>query len=96
MAGCLRRGERPGDDKDITKGMLVFAVAVFVNKPGIFLEGGSGVGRVTRPGLAVKPGESAINPGAPETDAPGLGSPLSTGKGNSCDLDHPPGRGVGP
>jgi cobalt-precorrin-5B (C1)-methyltransferase len=52
----------PGDDKDITRGMLIFAQAVYVDEPGVFLEGGAGVGRVTRPGLAVKPGESAINP----------------------------------
>lgn len=52
----------PGDDKDITRDMLIFAEACWTDGPGVSLEGGCGVGRVTREGLAVPPGDWAINP----------------------------------
>ena len=51
-----------GDDPDITNGAKVFAEARFSGQPGITLKGGKGVGRVTKPGLAVAVGEWAINP----------------------------------
>ena len=51
-----------GDDPDITNGAKVFAEVRFSDQPGIILKGGKGVGRVTKPGLAVAVGEWAINP----------------------------------
>src|SRR3989339_397478 len=51
-----------GDDPDITNGAKFFAEARFSEQPGIILKGGKGVGRVTKPGLAVAVGEWAINP----------------------------------
>lgn len=51
-----------GDDPDSTDGVLVMAEAAFSPKPGIRINGGEGVGRVTRPGLPCKIGEAAINP----------------------------------
>ena len=51
-----------GDDPDITNGAKIFAEAIFSGQPGIILKGGKGVGRVTKPGLAVAVGEWAINP----------------------------------
>jgi len=51
-----------GDDPDSTDGVLVMAEASFSAKPGIRIEGGEGVGRVTKPGLPCKVGEAAINP----------------------------------
>jgi cobalt-precorrin-5B (C1)-methyltransferase len=59
IAGILKDA---GDDKDITNGVTVVAHVRFTEKPGITIRGGEGVGRVTRPGLSVKVGESAINP----------------------------------
>lgn len=50
-----------GDDPDVTHGLLVGARAVFADK-GLKICAGPGVGTVTRPGLAVQPGEPAINP----------------------------------
>lgn len=49
-----------GDDPDCTDGMLIFAEVTFADK-GISLEGGEGVGRVTRAGLEQPVGEAAIN-----------------------------------
>lgn len=50
-----------GDDPDVTNGMKIF-VKVEKTEAGFFLDGGEGVGRVSKPGLACKVGEAAINP----------------------------------
>ncbi len=53
-----------GDDPDVTNKAEIVAAVGF--EPGgeltIEVDGGEGVGRVTRPGLAVSPGRAAINP----------------------------------
>jgi cobalt-precorrin-5B (C1)-methyltransferase len=52
-----------GDDPDVTHGALV--VATVRHGPpgsGVTFRAGAGVGTVTRPGLAIAPGEPAINP----------------------------------
>ncbi|MGC2397782.1 MAG: cobalt-precorrin-5B (C(1))-methyltransferase, partial [Rhodomicrobium sp.] len=52
-----------GDDPDITHGALVKAtVRRGAPGDGIVFRAGDGVGTVTRPGLALSPGEPAINP----------------------------------
>lgn len=62
-ADCVRCAVRKdaGDDPDITHGILVYA-AVSRIPAGIVIDGGEGVGRVTRPGLAQPVGTAAINP----------------------------------
>lgn len=61
-ARCAVRKDS-GDDPDVTDGMLIFAEAYFRDEPGVGISGGTGIGRVTRKGLPVPPGEWAINPG---------------------------------
>ena len=52
-----------GDDPDVTHGALIVAqVAPGVAGAGITFHAGSGVGKVTKPGLPIPPGEPAINP----------------------------------
>ena len=51
-----------GDDPDDTNGILVFAKVEKFSEPGVHIEGGVGVGRVTKPGLACAQGGPAINP----------------------------------
>lgn len=51
-----------GDDPDVTHGLAIVADVFPVPAPGVEITGGRGVGRVTKPGLAVPPGEYAINP----------------------------------
>lgn len=51
-----------GDDSDTTSGLLVYASAEKTSTPGILIDGGIGVGRVTKPGLSQQIGEAAINP----------------------------------
>ena len=50
-----------GDDPDITHGALIFARAEKSPEAGVQVDGGEGVGRVTRPGLDQPIGEAAIN-----------------------------------
>jgi len=51
-----------GDDPDATHGALILSTVRWKDEPGIELDGGIGVGRVTKPGLPVAVGEAAINP----------------------------------
>lgn len=50
-----------GDDPDVTDGVLVWARVMLASDPGVRVEGGAGVGRVTRPGLDQPVGAAAIN-----------------------------------
>ena len=50
-----------GDDPDITSGTLIFAEVSRRDQPGIFIDGGFGVGRVTKRGLDQPVGNAAIN-----------------------------------
>lgn len=49
-----------GDDKDITNGILIYA-AVSKTEKGIVIDGGTGVGRVTKKGMDQPVGAAAIN-----------------------------------
>ena len=49
-----------GDDPDATNGILVYATVSRISS-GIVIDGGTGVGRVTRPGLEQPVGTAAIN-----------------------------------
>jgi len=52
-----------GDDPDVTDGALIEATVRLSALPGVRIDGGAGVGRVTKPGLKVPVGQAAINPG---------------------------------
>ena len=59
-AACAVRKDG-GDDPDVTDGALIFARVERTDPPGIIIDGGEGVGRVTLPGLDQPVGEAAIN-----------------------------------
>ncbi|MCC8076329.1 MAG: cobalt-precorrin-5B (C(1))-methyltransferase CbiD [Clostridiales bacterium] len=63
LKDCARCAVRKdaGDDPDITDGVLVWATVERTEAPGVTIDGGEGVGRVTRPGLDQPPGAAAIN-----------------------------------
>ncbi|MCD7843434.1 MAG: cobalt-precorrin-5B (C(1))-methyltransferase CbiD [Clostridiales bacterium] len=63
LESCARCAVRKdaGDDPDITDGVLVWATVERTEAPGVTIDGGEGVGRVTRPGLDQPPGAAAIN-----------------------------------
>ena len=50
-----------GDDIDATNGILIFASVKLKDEEGIDIDGGEGVGRVTKPGLDQPVGNAAIN-----------------------------------
>ena len=50
-----------GDDPDVTRGTLIFAAVKRSDKSGVTIDGGEGVGRVTKPGLDQPVGAAAIN-----------------------------------
>ena len=50
-----------GDDADVTHGTLVLAAVTRIPEPGVLIDGGEGVGRVTKPGLDQPVGAAAIN-----------------------------------
>jgi cobalt-precorrin-5B (C1)-methyltransferase len=66
---CFREGgsvscavrKDSGDDPDITNHTLIYAEAALSATPGIRIDGGEGVGRVTKPGLDQPVGNAAIN-----------------------------------
>ncbi|MGP7817188.1 cobalt-precorrin-5B (C(1))-methyltransferase [Niallia sp. 01092] len=51
-----------GDDPDATHGALIISAVSWSDNTGIVIDGGKGVGRVTKEGLPVEVGEAAINP----------------------------------
>lgn len=51
-----------GDDPDMTNGMKIYAHLTKRDDNLITIEGGLGIGKVTKPGLSVEIGKSAINP----------------------------------
>ncbi len=50
-----------GDDPDITNGILITAEVAAMEDPGIIIDGGTGIGRITKPGLDQPVGAAAIN-----------------------------------
>lgn len=66
---CQRDGEAvscavrkdAGDDPDVTDGILIYAAVSRRKDDSIFIDGGRGVGRVTKPGLDQPVGNAAIN-----------------------------------
>ena len=60
MVSCAVRKDG-GDDPDMTNQMLIYATVRKSPESGIFIDGGPGVGRVTRPGLEQPVGNAAIN-----------------------------------
>ncbi|QDX93039.1 cobalt-precorrin-5B (C(1))-methyltransferase [Brevibacillus laterosporus] len=57
--GIIKDG---GDDPDATHKALILSRVSWHDDSGIHLDGGVGVGRVTKPGLPIPVGEAAINP----------------------------------
>jgi len=51
-----------GDDPDVTNGALIRASVAWSGGDDIEFSAGEGMGTVTKPGLAIPPGEPAINP----------------------------------
>lgn len=80
-----------GDDPDITDGARIEATVRL--QPGeIVVRGGRGVGVVTKPGLAVPPGQPAINPGPLQMIRDNVSGVLSSGNGAEVVISVPEGE----
>ena len=80
-----------GDDPDITDGARIEATVRL--QPGeIVIRGGRGVGVVTKPGLAVPPGQPAINPGPLQMIRDSVSGVLSSGNGAEVVIAVPDGE----
>ncbi len=58
---CCAIEKDSGDDPDITNGLYIHAAVSRTKAPGIIIEGGAGIGRVTKRGLDQPVGAAAIN-----------------------------------
>lgn len=83
-----------GDDPDMTSGMRIYARVERAKAPGVRLEGGRGIGRVTRPGLSVAPGEAAINPVPRMMIESEVAAILPEGEGATITIFAPEGEAV--
>jgi len=83
-----------GDDPDITHGLSIQCAVRLKDDPNIVINGGIGVGKVTRPGLAVAIGEAAINPGPRQMMRNMVNKLLPQGKGAELTIFIPEGEKV--
>ena len=51
-----------GDDPDVTNGIYIYAEVSYVISKNVIIDGGIGIGRITKKGLQRPIGEAAINP----------------------------------
>lgn len=80
-----------GDDPDVTDGAKIYARVRFSDVKGIEIKGGKGIGKVTKPGLAVAVGECAINPVPRKMIAQELTPYLTKSRGLKVTLSVPNG-----
>ena len=89
-----------GDDPDVTHGAEIFVDVQLTNNIGeIDIDGGEGVGRVTKPGLGLEIGSAAINPTPKKMiveNVREVGKELLEKNGVSIKVSVPKGKELGP
>ena len=89
-----------GDDPDVTHGAEIFVDVQLTNNIGeIDIDGGEGVGRVTKPGLGLEIGSAAINPTPKKMiveNVREVGKELLKKNGVSIKVSVPKGKELGP
>lgn len=83
-----------GDDPDVTHGLSVIAAVELTTTSQVIIEGGQGVGRVTKPGLAVPMGKAAINPVPHRMITAAVKRELEAGYGARVTISVPEGEKV--
>ena len=84
----------PYHDPDVTINLEVQAKVTLQDKPGILIQGGEGVGRITKPGLQLPIGEMAINPVPRKMIISNLERTLPEGKGALVLITIPQGKDI--
>ncbi|MDW7673769.1 MAG: cobalt-precorrin-5B (C(1))-methyltransferase CbiD [Bacillota bacterium] len=80
-----------GDDFDITHGSDIYATVSLIDEPLISIKGGIGVGKITKPGLALNVGEPAINPVPREMITAAVREIISANQGVEITIEVPNG-----
>jgi cobalt-precorrin-5B (C1)-methyltransferase len=83
-----------GDDIDTTDKIEISATVWLTNNGEVTLKSGEGIGKVTKPGLAVPVGESAINPMPRKMIFEAVNEALPRGKGAKVVIAIPGGENV--
>src|SRR3990170_1717620 len=83
-----------GDDIDVTDKLKITAIVKLTDDGKVTIKGGKGVGVVTKPGLPMTIGESAINPMPRRMIEESVREVLPPGKGAEVTLDIPEGEKV--
>lgn len=81
-----------GDDPDVTHGISIVATVELLPQEQIIIQGGTGVGMVTKPGLAIPVGEAAINPVPRQMICRALQKILPGGSGAKVTISVPEGE----
>ena len=89
LASVLKDG---GDDPDVTHGLEIFSRVSLRNDSEINIFGGIGVGKVTKNGLPIPPGNSAINPTPMKMIRETVESILPEGMGADVEIFVPKGE----
>ena len=84
----------PYHDPDVTINLEIQAEVRLLDKTGINIRGGEGVGKITKPGLQLPVGEVAINPVPREMIRSNLEDALPPGKGADVLITIPQGREI--
>ena len=83
-----------GDDIDVTNGIDIVATITVTDNDQITIKKGVGVGTVTKPGLQVPIGDSAINPVPKKMISDAVKEALPTGKGADVVITVPEGEKI--
>ncbi len=83
-----------GDDPDVTTGLRIYSKVTLTNDGQISIQGGQGIGVVTKKGLAVEVGQWAINPVPMKMMRQEIDKLLPKGQGVRVDLYVPEGERV--
>jgi cobalt-precorrin-5B (C1)-methyltransferase len=92
--GWAKVRKMPYPDHDVTQNLEIEADLRLKNDPGILIQGGEGVGTVTKPGLQVAVGKKAINPVPRTMIHNNLQNILPAGRGLEVTISIPQGREV--
>ncbi|QUI21791.1 cobalamin biosynthesis protein CbiD [Vallitalea pronyensis] len=83
-----------GDDPDVTHGMRIYATVKKTDQEGIRIQGGVGIGTVTKKGLRISVGQSAINPTPLMTIDKEVRQVLPAGQGVDITIFAPEGEAI--
>ncbi|QGU00254.1 Cobalt-precorrin-5B (C1)-methyltransferase [Candidatus Syntrophocurvum alkaliphilum] len=91
---CAEVIKDAGDDPDVTNGISILADVLLLPHEEILVEGGEGIGVVTKPGLSVEVGQPAITPVPLKMIKDNVGELLPPGKGAKIIISAPIGEEI--